>query len=83
MRCLLSLQLVQSAARDLASLHCGFAVFAKILSGRDIVVQAKAHFRSTRAHQGVREDPISQQKGGGMVGDRLARSGTEAEGGDE
>jgi hypothetical protein len=47
------------------------------------VVQTKAHLRSTRAHQGVREDPVSQQKGGGMVGDRLARSGAEAEGGDE
>lgn len=80
---LLTLQLVQGALAQFPSLHGSLAIFAQILARCDIVVDAIVDLGTASAHQSVREGPVGDEQGSGVVGDLLARGGTKAEGGQD
>lgn len=79
MRRLLTLQLVQSALADLARLDGSLAVLGEVLTGRDVVVETKAHLGAAGAHQSVRESPVGHEKAGSEVRGLFAGAGTEAD----
>lgn len=47
------------------------------------MIQTSKELLSTRTHYDIREDPVSQEKEGGMVGGSLAGGGAKAESSDE
>lgn len=77
-----TLQLVECAATDFTSLDRCLAVGGQILAGTDVVVDTKAHFSATVAHETEGPNPVGDQEARGMVGGCLAVGGTEADGGE-
>lgn len=81
MRGLVPLDHVQRPPADLPRLHRRLAVFGDILARRGVVVEPVDALGDSGAEHLVRERPVDQDVGRGVVGDRaVGGGGAEAEG---